>query len=535
MPADAQAIAPSSAIDEAVQEEQRAPELLAQALDTIRVQTDRLFAGLLVVEWIGGVILALTVSPTAWEGRSSYVHPHVWAALWLELVIISLPIGLALRRPGWVVTRHVIAVAQMLTGALLIHLTGGRIETHFHVFGSLAFLAFYRDWRVILTGTLVVALDHLLRGTFLPLSVFGVVAASPWRWIEHAAWVVFMDIFLVRACILTMREMTATAHREARLEIAAQTLDRKVQERTADLVTSNARLEENLQKLHEAQSQLVVASRNAGKADVATTVLHNVGNVLNSVNVSAAVIQDRLDKSKIQGLPRVAGLLQDHAADLGAYLSADEKGKQLPAYLIRLTDAAVEEQSLLKRELVSLQKNIDHIKVIVSMQQRHAKSSGGVVEILSLPELLDDAIRLDAQSYEQHGIEVVRRYAPLPEIELDRHKLFQIVTNLLTNARQALKDCPSGQARRLVVSTQRQAERISVTVEDSGSGIALEHQARIFNLGFTTKKEGHGFGLHGAACVAAEMGGTLSSHSDGPGRGATFTLQLPLPALRQAS
>ncbi len=146
------------------------------------------------------------------------------AAILLGATIISLPITLSLIRPEAVLTRHVVAIGQMLDGALLIHLSGGRIETHFHVFGSLAFLAFYRDWRVLVTGTIVVAIDHVTRGFLAPFSIYGSVAGSQWKWIEHAGWVVFTDIFLLFAMRQSVRESRSLADRQATLENAAEQL-----------------------------------------------------------------------------------------------------------------------------------------------------------------------------------------------------------------------------------------------------------------------------------------------------------------------
>ena len=162
-------------------------------------RTDHMFAVLMTLQWIGGIVAAYWISPRAWVGTTSQTHIHVWAALFLGGAISSLPIFLAVTRPGRSSTRYTVAVGQMLMGALLIHLTGGRIETHFHVFGSLAFLSFYRDWRVLVPATLVVTADHLLRGFFWPQSVYGVLAASEWRWLEHAGWVLFEDTFLLIA------------------------------------------------------------------------------------------------------------------------------------------------------------------------------------------------------------------------------------------------------------------------------------------------------------------------------------------------
>ena len=192
-----------------------ADQLLTESLRVIRARTDRLFAGLMAFQYVAGIAIALWISPRTWIGGQYALHVHVIAAAVLGGLVSSVPIYLALNRPGEVLTRHAIGVGQMLSSALLIHLTGGRIETHFHVFGSLAFLAFYRDYKVLLSATVVVAIDHCLRGLFWPQSVFGVLTASPWRWVEHAGWVVFEDLFLVSSCRQGVVELRAIAQRRA--------------------------------------------------------------------------------------------------------------------------------------------------------------------------------------------------------------------------------------------------------------------------------------------------------------------------------
>lgn len=205
-------------LNAAESQKSRAETLFYQSKQAIYRRVDRLFAGLMLFQWVGGIVAALVISPRAWEGATSHVHIHVWLAFLLGGLITLFPVLLALVKPGETHTRHVIAVGQMLMSALLIHLSGGRIETHFHVFGSLAFLAFYRDWRVFIPATIVVALDHMVRGIYWPQSVFGVLAASPWRWVEHAAWVIFEDVFLIWACIQGVREMREIAEKQSELE-----------------------------------------------------------------------------------------------------------------------------------------------------------------------------------------------------------------------------------------------------------------------------------------------------------------------------
>jgi hypothetical protein len=196
----------------------RAETIRDEQLLVRRIRIDRMFAVLLVVQYLAGIIGALVVSPYAWQGKERVLHMHVWVAILGGAGIIILPILMAIFRPGTVLTRHVIAASQMLSSALLIHLTGGRIETHFHVFGSLAFLAFYLDWKVLITATTVVAADHFLRGIYWPESVYGVANAEWWRFLEHAAWVVFEDVFLIWSCIMGSREVAASSARQAEVE-----------------------------------------------------------------------------------------------------------------------------------------------------------------------------------------------------------------------------------------------------------------------------------------------------------------------------
>jgi signal transduction histidine kinase/CheY-like chemotaxis protein len=200
----------------------RSDDLFRQHQQSIYERTDRIFAGLMLFQWLAAVVAALVISPRTWSGQQSQVHFHVWVAILLGGVVTALPVTLAQFQPGRISTRHVIAVGQMLMSALLIHLTGGRIETHFHVFGSLAILAFYRDWRVLLSATVVVAADHFLRGMFAPQSVYGLVLADRWRWLEHASWVLFEDTFLMLSCIQSLREMRGIAERQAQMEQAKE-------------------------------------------------------------------------------------------------------------------------------------------------------------------------------------------------------------------------------------------------------------------------------------------------------------------------
>jgi hypothetical protein len=196
----------------------RAEELHREGTTQRHVMVSRMFAILLVVQYLACIGAAYVVSPYTWAGKERVLHMHVWVAILAGAGITILPVLLAIFRPASPLTRHVIAASQMLSSALLIHLTGGRIETHFHVFGSLAFLAFYLDWRVILTATVVVAADHFARGVFWPESVYGVTNPEWWRFLEHAGWVAFEDVFLIWSCIFGQREFRVAAERQAEME-----------------------------------------------------------------------------------------------------------------------------------------------------------------------------------------------------------------------------------------------------------------------------------------------------------------------------
>jgi PAS domain S-box-containing protein len=277
--------------------------------------------------------------------------------------------------------------------------------------------------------------------------------------------------------------------------------------------------------LAETHKRLVDASRQAGMAEVATGVLHNVGNVLNSVNVSATLVIDRVRRTKAVNLGKVATLLAEHKSDLAEFLTEDPRGRTIPAYLASLADMLAAEHKQDVAELEHLCKNIAHIKDIVSMQQSFARSSG-VTEMVAVADLVEDALRMNADSLAGHGVETVRDFQFSPVMPIDRHKVLQILVNLIGNAKQACKEtgCPE---KRVTVRITGDERQVTIAVTDNGVGVPAENLARIFSHGFTTKKNGHGFGLHSGALAARELGGSLRVHSDGIGRGATFTLEIP--------
>jgi PAS domain S-box-containing protein len=285
-------------------------------------------------------------------------------------------------------------------------------------------------------------------------------------------------------------------------------------------------------ELDKLNRQLIDTSRNAGMADVATGVLHNVGNVLNSVIVSTTLMRDRLRQSKIANLSRATAMFRGQNGRLAEFLTSDPKGKLLPEYLDTVAGQLNTEQAELITEMDSVGQHIEHIKEIVAMQQNYAKVSGAY-ENVSPVELVEDALRLNVAALERHRIELVREFAPdLPKVCVDRHKFLQVFINLLRNAKHAMED-EDEPDRRMIIRMSASPDRVKIVVRDNGIGIPRENLTKIFNHGFTTKKDGHGFGLHSGANAAKEMGGSLTGHSDGPGLGAEFTLELPTSAAKQ--
>ena len=286
------------------------------------------------------------------------------------------------------------------------------------------------------------------------------------------------------------------------------------------------RVEERTRELKDTQTELLDTARQAGMAEIATNVLHNVGNVLNSVNISADLVSRQLRHSKAQGLGKAMQLMNEHPGDLGRFLTEDEKGKLLPGYLNQLVLAIAQEQQGMSAELGQLSKSVDHIKDIVATQQSYAGTSS-LLQALSISELLDDALRMHAGALTRHHVTVLKEFSDVPRIMGDKHRLLLILINLIGNAKHAMANV-TDRERTLTLSAVIDGDNLNISVRDQGEGISAQNMTRIFVHGFTTRKDGHGFGLHSCALAAVEMNGHLSAHSDGPGRGALFTLQIPL-------
>lgn len=283
-------------------------------------------------------------------------------------------------------------------------------------------------------------------------------------------------------------------------------------------------------EVERAQKALMDASRQAGMAEVATNVLHNVGNVLNSVNVSATLVADWIKQSKGVRVGDVAALIEKHKADLPDFFANDSRAQKIPQYLAALATQLKAERDALLEELTGLKANLDHIKDAVTMQQAYARRCG-VLETVSVVDLVEDGVRMNVGALTRHHVTLHRDYRDKPEITVDKHKVLQILVNLIRNAKYACDESGLAEKRVIVrIEADTFLGVVRIAVIDNGVGIAPETMGRLFTHGFTTRKSGHGFGLHSAALAATELGGTLTAASDGLGHGATFELTLPLQA-----
>ena len=308
---------------------------------------------------------------------------------------------------------------------------------------------------------------------------------------------------------------------------AKETLETRVTERTRELQDQVHAKELALAELAKAQQRMIEMSRLSGMAEIATGVLHNVGNVLNSVNVSTTIAIGKIREFRVDNLLTAIGMLQQHDDDMAAFLRHDPRGQRLIPYLAKLGKSLQEEREVALTELGRLEDHVGHIKTIVATQQNYAKVSG-LIEGVCLAELVEDAFHIVQPSFERHGVRLERDFEDLPQFAADKHKILQILLNLLRNAKEAVKQSEN-EPRFIRVSIRRHGDdRVRIEVKDSGIGLAQENLTRIFAHGFTTKSDGHGFGLHSGALAAQQMSGSLWAESDGPGRGAVFILELPL-------
>jgi ligand-binding sensor domain-containing protein/signal transduction histidine kinase len=324
---------------------------------------------------------------------------------------------------------------------------------------------------------------------------------------------------LAAANTALQHEVDERTRAEAQLKARTVSLENEIAERT--------RIQSEMERV---QRELIDTSRRAGMAEVAIGVLHNVGNVLNSVNVSATVLIQEISNSRMKGVANIAALLEEHASDLPKFFSQDPRGQKVVGFIRALADHLDEEQTRYVDELSALRRNIEHINDIVAMQQNYAML-GGVVETFAVKDVVEDSLRIVKAATDESRITWKREYAAEPALTGERHKLMQILVNLLRNGKEACER--SDQANwQVTVRVAQDGEQVRISVSDNGVGIAAEHLTRVFAHGFTTRKNGHGFGLHSCALSARDLGGSLTVESAGVGKGATFVLEIPLRGSR---
>ncbi|KFA94769.1 sensor histidine kinase [Archangium violaceum] len=389
--------------------------------------------------------------------------------------------------------------------------------------------------------------------TVLPKSM---VTASAWRSARYVLLLglaslllelVIMYLVLQRQIARPLRVLTEATHRVAsgdfqvaldasredelgQLAGAFRRMADKVQQREEQLRQANEglehRVEERTRELKTVHGQLVQTARQAGMAEIATNVLHNVGNVLNSVYTSSQLARSRVGELRLEHVSRVATLLDENQTDLQRFITEDERGRNVLPFMSKLGQNLLRERQEICTLLEDVGRYTEHIGDIVKVQQNHARTPR-MSEPVLLASLVDDALRINAAALTRHQVKEVRQLSFLPPVMTDKHKVLMILVNLISNAKYAMDGTPS-ERRILTVTLERPVpDRVRIAVQDHGMGISQELLTRIFQYGFTTRKEGHGFGLHSSAVAAQELGGSLTVHSDGPGRGATFTLELP--------
>jgi PAS domain S-box-containing protein len=553
-----------------------ATELFRKHERSIFEHTDRLFAGLMFVQWIAAIAAAYWISPLTWAGATSSPHLHLYMAIYLGGAISLFPIGLALLQPGLTTTRHVIAVSQMLMSSLLIHFTGGRIETHFHVFGSLAFLSFYRDWRVLVPATIVVAADHFLRGMFWPQSVFGVLTASNWRWLEHAAWVLFEDTFLVISCLRSRAEMWSIAERTADLH-ASETRYRAIVNRAEGIFLADASTKKILEcnaaflallgyTADEAKTLSLYEFDAESRESIDTTVhalldcqvpaqlerryRHKNGTLLDvTLNVSAlsqgdddvlcgavrdvtALRHSEMQLRQAQKMEAIGQLAGGIAHDFNNLLTGilgygEFAMQQLPADSPIRADVAEmnragQSAAALTRQLLTFSRR--------QVLQR---------EVLDVNDVLTNVHKMLGRLIGEQ-IELVIELGPdLRSIEADAGQLEQVIVNLAVNARDAMTG-----GGRLIIETAAMhvpagadvrpnslapGSYVMLRVTDTGCGMSPDVQAHVFEPFFTTKEpgKGTGLGLSTVYGIVKQSGGSIFLETT-PGEGTSFRIFLPV-------
>ncbi len=451
---------------------EKAEIIYDEAYQKLCIDTDKVFAILLVFQWIVAVIVAIVFSPKTWIGAQGMVSVHIYASVIIGGFLTCFPLYLMKKEPGAEVNRYANVIAQALYSVLFIHLSGGRIETHFHVFGSLAFFAFYRDAKLLIVGSLVVALDHFVRGIWFPQSAFGILTQSEWRWMEHAAWVIFEDFFLVYSCIRSQNEMQLVALKTAEVMMQHEHAEEIVEERT--------------KKIQEQQMQLINSSKMSEMGIMAAGIAHEINNPLTIIASSNKLLQ------------RV------YASEVIDHEKAD-----------KLHD--------------TMDKTVKRIgKIILGLRTVSRDTTGEEMTLVSLRDLMVDVIGLCGEKFKVFGIDLrINLEDPIFDtiINIKRVQISQVFINLLGNAFDAIESLPEKWVK---VDCTNQNGFIEFKVSDSGPGISKELQEKIFHPFFTTKPIGKGTGLGLSLSVSIIKDHDGSFTIDQANRNTCFVINLPV-------
>ena len=501
-----------------------ADTIFADRLSHIQKSTDRVFAFLIVLQWIFAIGIALIVSPKTWVVAIPYWHIHVWAAIFVGGTLTILPLYCALARSGRLSTRIIISISQISFSCLLIHLTGGRIETHFHIFGSLAFLSFYRDWRVFVPVTLIVAVDHLLRGIFWPESVFGVITAAPWRAFEHAGWVLFEDVFLIWGCLNSLRELREMAEAQAQLEQSKNNIERTVQLRTHELEARTVELQESLTKGRQLEMKLLEAQKLESMGLLAAGVAHEINTPMQYVNDNIEFLSECSES-----LFEVISVYHRNLLDTNPPKSWAERIREIEEIQNRCRFDRMKQQipAAIEECLEGVQRVVEIVRAMKQL------SHPGTEERVSTD--INSAIRSTAtitRNRWKYAAELILELSPeLPDVKTLTAEINQVLINLVVNAADAIaeKYGDSGDKGKITIRTRGNSESVIIEIEDNGCGIPEEHRRKVFEPFFTTKEVGKGTGQGLAISYNAIVNhhqGSLHVESV-PGKGTCFVVELP--------
>ncbi len=504
----------------------RSDQIFKSQFEKIARQTDRRFGYLLLAEFVAGVAIAFTISPKAWSGEMSGVYIHVWYALVLGGTITALPVFLAFKFPGRISTRYVITSAQMCFSILLIHLTGGRIESHFHVFASLAFIAFYREWLLLVPAMLIVCVDHAVRGVFWPESIYGVSSASPWRSVEHVAWVVFEGIFLMGSCIQSAKEMRSIADSRTALENNNLSIEFQVRHRTTQLETRQTLLEEEISERKRLEGELLHAQKMESIGLLAAGIAHEINTPIQYVGDNTRFVH-----ASVRDL---LGLM-----DLCNNLLASVKSESVTSGQIREIEEMIQEIDLefIRTEVqAALDQTLDGVARVANLV-RAMKDFSHPGNDAKTPTDLNRAI--------ESTVTVCRnqwKYVATLKTEFDKNlpmvpclagEFNQVILNMIINAADAIADCKDKKRDGLgeiFIRTKQDGDWVEIRVKDTGIGIPESIRGKIFDPFFTTKEVGKGTGQGLAIChdvIVKKHGGTIHVDAEGEA-GTTFVLRMPI-------